>query len=112
MEEEAARGVEGWRDGETLDVYGWARALALRVAMRALFGFDPDAGRGATDAARDFERALSFYGEDYWLQVLRGPRTPYARLMSSRRRLDELVYARDRAAAARRARAGRTCSRC
>ena len=92
MEEEAARGVEGWRDGETLDVYGWARALALRVAMRALFGFDPDAGRGASDAARDFERALSFYGEDYWLQVLRGPRTPYARLMSSRRRLDELVY--------------------
>jgi len=92
MEEEAARGVGGWRDGETLDVYGWARALALRVAMRALFGFDPDAGRGASDAARDFERALSFYGEDYWLQVLRGPRTPYARLMSSRRRLDELVY--------------------
>ncbi len=81
MEEEAARGVEGWRDGETLDVYGWARALALRVAMRALFGFDPDAGRGAADAARDFERALSFYGEDYWLQVLRGPRTPYARLI-------------------------------
>ena len=75
MEEEAARGVGGWRDGETLDVYGWARALALRVAMRALFGFDPDAGRGASDAARDFERALSFYGEDYWLQVLRGPRS-------------------------------------
>ena len=104
MEEEAARGVGGWRDGETLDVYGWARALALRVAMRALFGFDPDAGRGAGDAARDFERALSFYGEDYWLQVLRGPRTPYARLTSARRRLDELVYAeigRRRASGAR-----------
>jgi len=104
MEEEAARGVGGWRDGETLDIYGWARALALRVAMRALFGFDPDAGRGATDEARDFERALSFYGEDYWLQVLRGPRTPYARLMTARRRLDELVYAeiaRRRASGAR-----------
>jgi cytochrome P450 len=93
MEEEAARGLEGWRDDETLDVYAWARALALRVAMRALFGFDPDAGRGASDAARDFERALSFYGEDYWLQVLRGPGTPYARLIGARRRLDQLVYA-------------------
>jgi len=88
MEQEAARGLEGWRHGETLDVYAWARALALRVAMRALFGFEQDA-RGA---ARDFERALSFYGEDYWLQVLRGPRTPYARLIAARRRLDELVY--------------------
>jgi cytochrome P450 len=92
MEEEARRGLEGWRDGETLDLYSWARRLALRVAMRALFGFDPDDGRGATDAARDFEQALSYYGEDYWLQVLRGPRTPYARLIASRRRLDELVY--------------------
>jgi len=92
MEEEARRALDGRHDGEVLDVYAWARALALRVAMRALFGFDPDAGRGASDAARDFERALSFYGEDYWFQVLRGPRTPYARLIASRRRLDELVY--------------------
>ncbi|MGH3100699.1 MAG: cytochrome P450, partial [Thermoleophilia bacterium] len=60
--------------------------------------------RDAARAARDFERALSFYGEDYWLQVLRGPRTPYARLMGARRRLDELVYAeiaRRRASGAR-----------
>ncbi len=92
MEEEARRALEGRHDGELLDVYAWARALALRVAMRALFGFEPDTGRGAQDAARDFERALSFYGEDYWLQVLRGPRTPYARLIGARRRLDELVY--------------------
>src|SRR5215203_708982 len=100
MEEEARRGLDGWRDGEILDVYTWARALALRVAMRALFGFDRD----ATGAARDFERALSYYGEDYWLQVLRGPRTPYARLIASRRRLDQLVYseiARRRASGAR-----------
>jgi len=104
MEEEARRALAGRYDGEVLDVYAWTRALALRVAMRALFGIDPDSGRGASDAARDFERALSFYGEDYWLQVLRGPRTPYARLMTARRRLDELVYgeiARRRASGAR-----------
>ena len=33
----------------------------------------------------------SFYGEDYWLQVLRGPRTPFARLVDARRRLDGLI---------------------
>ena len=91
MEQEAARAVGGWRDGEVVDVYHWSRRLALRVAMRCLFGFDPDATPG--DPAGDFERALSFYGEDYHLQVLRGPRTPYARLQAARRRLDELVYA-------------------
>jgi cytochrome P450 len=104
MEEEARRALAGRYDGEVLDVYAWTRALALRVAMRTLFGFDLEAGRGADDAARDFERALSFYGEDYWLQVLRGPRTPYARLTAARRRLDELVYAeigRRRASGAR-----------
>jgi len=93
MEEEARRALAGRYDGEVLDVYAWTRALALRVAMRALFGIDPDSGRGASDAARDFERALSFYGEDYWLQVLRGPRTPWAQLQSSRERLDRLIYA-------------------
>jgi cytochrome P450 len=93
MEEEAARAVGNWRDGEVVDVYRWARRLALRIAIRALFlfGFDPDAPQG--DPAGDFERALSYYGEDYVLQVLRGPRTPFARLVEARRRLDALVYA-------------------
>ena len=31
---------------------------------------------GGEHVAHEFERALTFYGEDYWLQVLRGPRTP------------------------------------
>ena len=104
MEEEAAAGLQDWRAGETVDLYAWARRVALRVAMRALFGFEDSSGRSAAGAARDFERALSYYGEDYWLQVLRGPRTPYARLIASRRRLDELVYreiARRRASGAR-----------
>ena len=92
MEQEAHRGLAGWRDGETIDVYRWARQVALRVAMRALFGFDPDKERRAFDPAHEFERALSYYGEDYFLQVLRGPRTPYARLVAARRRLDGLVY--------------------
>ena len=93
MAEEAGAALEGWRDGDLVDVYRWARRLALRIAMRTLFGFDPDVRTGPTDPAHEFERALSFYGEDYFLQVLRGPRTPYARLVDARRKLDALVYA-------------------
>jgi cytochrome P450 len=93
MEEEAGRAAGELRPGATVDVYRWARRLALRVAMRALFGFDADASRGDLDPAHEFERALSFYGEDSYVQILRGPRTPFARLQSARRRLDALVYA-------------------
>src|SRR3954453_169093 len=28
--------------GGSVDLYAWTRRLALRIAMRALFGFDPD----------------------------------------------------------------------
>src|SRR5215210_664077 len=76
-----------------LDLYAWARELALRVAMRALFGFDPDAVRDGVAPAREFERALGFYGREYWLQVLRGPGTPWRALATARGRLDGLIYA-------------------
>src|SRR5947209_1601457 len=42
MNTEIDRALEGWRTGEVIDVYRWTRRLALRIAMRALFGFDPD----------------------------------------------------------------------
>jgi len=81
------------RPGETVDIYDWTRQLALRVAMRALFGLDPDrATAGGLNAAGEFEAALSFYGRDYLLQILRGPRTPFAQMMRSRERLDALLY--------------------
>jgi cytochrome P450 len=89
MEEETERALSTWHDGLELDLYAWARELALRVAMRALFGFDAD----STGPARDFERALGFYGREYWLQVLRGPRTPWAEMAAARGRLDRLIYA-------------------
>jgi cytochrome P450 len=89
MDEEIERALRGWHDGLELDLYAWARELALRVAMRALFGLDAD----SKGPARDFERALGFYGREYWLQVLRGPRTPWAALQASRGRLDHLIYA-------------------
>src|SRR5918999_2184996 len=42
MEEEIERSFAPWRPGDRVDVYAWGRELALRVALRALFGIDPD----------------------------------------------------------------------
>jgi cytochrome P450 len=85
--------LAGWYDGAKLDLYAWTRNLALRIAMRALFGLDPDGplARDA-DAAQQFERALGFWAHDYFLKVLRGPRTPWQRMLEARRALDAIVY--------------------
>jgi cytochrome P450 len=93
MDEEIERALAPWHDGLELDLSAWARELALRVAMRALFGFDPDAARGGLQPAREFDRALGFYGREYWLQVLRGPGTPWAALTDARAKLDGLIFA-------------------
>lgn len=60
--------------------------------MRALFGIDPDRARaGGLDAAREFETALAYHAQDFWMQLLRGPGSPYERLRRSRARLDVLI---------------------
>jgi cytochrome P450 len=92
MSREAEAGLRDWRPGEVVDVYHWARDLAMRIAMRALLGLDPDdEGKGAA-AASHFERALGFYGTEYHLRLLRGPGSPWRRMNASRRVLDEIVY--------------------
>jgi cytochrome P450 len=61
--------------------------------MRALLGLDPvEAGKGAM-AAEHFERALSYYGTDFHLRLLRGPGSPWSKMTRSRAVLDEIVYA-------------------
>jgi cytochrome P450 len=93
MQTEIDAALAPWRDGAELDLYAWTRRLALRVAMRALFGLDPDGPLARqSDAATDFEHALGFWSRDYFLQVLRGPFTPWARLKRARARLDALIY--------------------
>jgi cytochrome P450 len=98
---EADRAIDALPAGEVVDVYEWMRGLAMRIAMRALLGLDPDeAGKGAA-AAEHFERALSFYGTDFHLRMLRGPGSPWRRMTRSRAVLDEIVFgeiARRRAA--------------
>ena len=61
-----------------VDVYAWMRNLAMRIAMRALLGLDPDeAGKGAA-AAEHFERALGYYGIDYGCGCCAAPARPGA----------------------------------
>ena len=89
---EADRAIDALPVGEVVDVYAWMRSLAMRIAMRALLGLDPDeAGKGAA-AAHHFERALHYYGIDFGLRLLRGPGSPWRRLVASRRVLDEIVF--------------------
>jgi cytochrome P450 len=92
MEQEAARALDGVRPGDAFDLYAWTRELALRVAMRALFGLDPDRARaGGLDAPREFEEALGFWAREYALQILRGPGSPWRRMRAARARLDALI---------------------
>jgi cytochrome P450 len=89
---EADQAIDSLPAGEVADVYEWMRNLAMRIAMRALLGLDPDqAGKGAA-AAEHFERALGFYGIDFHLRLLRGPGSPWRKMSRSREILDEIVF--------------------
>jgi len=93
MEQEIDAALASFVPGAVIDVYHWTRDVALRVAMRALFGIDPDAARsGGIDAAHEFESALAYHAHDFWMQLMRGPGSPFDRLRRSRRRLDELIH--------------------
>ena len=87
--------------------------LAMRIAMRALLGLDPDeAGKGAA-AAEHFERALDFYGIDFALRFLRGPGSPWRKMLASRAGARRDRLRRDRPAPGRpRPATGWTSSAC
>jgi cytochrome P450 len=93
MLEETERALEQWTPGELIDLYGWTRRLATRVAMKALFGIDPDGETARSiDAAALFEQALWFYASGYQFRFLRGPRTPWAQLQEASKRLNRMLY--------------------
>jgi cytochrome P450 len=80
------------RDGGA-DIYAWTRNLALRIAMRALFGLDPDRANRGIDMAHEFEEGLRFYSREYHLQTMRGPFSPFWRMQRARRKLDRVIFA-------------------
>jgi cytochrome P450 len=92
MVEESERALTPWRPGERLNLYTWTRRLALRVAMRALFGFDPDRGGRDQRMAEEFEETLGYWGKDYVLQMLRGPGSPWRAMTRSRAHLDRVIF--------------------
>jgi retinoid hydroxylase len=91
---ETERALERFTPGGRIDLYVWTRGLALRIAMRALFGLDPDGGEARRiDAAGLFEEALSFYATEFVSRLWRGPFSPWNRLMRATRKLDVLIFA-------------------
>jgi cytochrome P450 len=94
MVQETERALEQWRPGAKIDLYAWTRRLATRVAMRALFGIDPDGSAAREiDAAEMFEQALAFYASGYEYRFIRGPKSPWARLQQASKALNKLLYA-------------------
>ena len=93
MVAETLAALNAFQPGATIDLYAWTRRLALRIAMRALFGLDPDGlAARAIDAPALFEQTLSFYSRDYALRMLRGPFSPWARQQRATRTLSKLIY--------------------
>jgi cytochrome P450 len=91
--EETEAALERLPVGATVDLYAWTRRLALRVAMRALFGLDPDGEAArAIDAPTLFEDALAFYASEYALRVFRNKRSPWGKMQTAARKLDTLIY--------------------
>jgi cytochrome P450 len=93
IREETNRALDELEPGARVDLYAWTRRLALRVAMRALFGLDPDGELArSVDAAGLFEQGLSFYSSEYLLRILRTPFSPWARMQEAARKLDVIIY--------------------
>jgi cytochrome P450 len=88
--DEAVAGARELTPGRGVDVNGWVRRLAMRIALRVLAGIEAD-GESERAIAHEFERALRFHGKPLPLQMLRGPRTPYADLQQARAALDRLL---------------------
>src|SRR4051812_45929491 len=93
LDEESARALDGWSPGTRLDLYASTRQLALRIAMRALFGFSPDARARDAELADVFEHTLGYWGKDYVLQMLRGPGSPWQAMNKRKAELDRVIFA-------------------
>ncbi|HEX4009912.1 MAG TPA: cytochrome P450 [Solirubrobacteraceae bacterium] len=92
MVEEARAAAEALREGEVVEIYRWTRALAMRIALRALLGLETTEGRERALAAA-FEASLAIHGEPVLKQLVPGPGTALARTIAARKTLDVAVRA-------------------
>src|SRR5581483_6932290 len=92
MIEEALAAAEALRVGQHLEIYGWVRELALRIALRGLLGIEAADGRDRA-LATAFEASVAIHGEPVPVQMLPLPKTPLARAIAARRTLDSMVRA-------------------
>lgn len=77
--------------GRTFELHEWARALALRVATDVILGMHASEGL-ARELAYHFEEGLSLWGGSFIAAlVLRGPGTPYHRMLGHVARIDRVL---------------------
>ena len=75
-----------------IDLYDWTRGSRCASRCARCSGSTPTREGAAAERGRGVRGGAAFYGRDYLLQILRGPRTPFAQMMRARARLDALLY--------------------
>lgn len=79
--------------GRPLELHAWARALALRVATDVILGMHASEAL-ARELAHHFEQGLSLWGGTYIAAlVLRGPGTPFRRMLGHVAGIDRVLVA-------------------
>jgi cytochrome P450 len=86
--DEAARRLPA---GRSFELHEWARALALRVATDVILGMHGSEAL-ARELAHHFEQGLSLWGGSFLAAlVLRGPGTPFSRMLGHVARIDRVL---------------------
>ena len=99
MDDEIERALGDFVPGAVIDLYAWARRLALRVALRALFGLDPDGDRRARSMPPPSSSRRSPSTRAIFLQILRGPGLALDPLLAARAARQPDLRARSTSAA-------------
>ena len=90
--EEAARMLEGWRDGETRNVHNDMMNVTLRIVLRSLFGSELDETMRAIEPALE-AIMLSSSGFISIMSYLGVPSRTRRRYFQAVTQIDEVVYA-------------------
>jgi cytochrome P450 len=89
----AERSLEGWRDGQTIDIHEEMTRLTLEIVAKCLF--DADVGVEAKDVGRAMKVALEdFSSQRRLIRIPKSIPTPHnLRFERAARRLDAIVHA-------------------